>query len=78
MAIHTTMATCRLKHKVTQSAFLSMFQNLNGQRRGWNCLRRMEFAVNVEEYTESWKDRICPECLGGHILLEESVNRGVL
>ena len=78
MAIHTTMATHRLKHEVTWSAFLSMFWNLNGWRCGQNCLREMEFAVNVEEYMESWKDGICPECQGGHILLEESVNGGVL
>ena len=39
----------------------------------------MEFVINVEEYMESWKDRICLECWGGHIPSEEElVNRGVL
>ena len=78
MVIHTTIATNGLKHEVTQSMFPSVFRNLNGQRPRWNCLRRMEFVINVEEYMESWKDRICPECQGGHIPSEESVNRGVL
>ena len=48
MAIHTTMATHGFKCEVTQSVFLSMFWNLNGQRCGQNCLRGMEFVVDVE------------------------------
>ena len=78
MAIHTTIATNGLEHEVNWSAFPSMFWNLNGWRCGWNCLRGMEFVIDVEEYMESWKDRICLECRGGHILSEESVDRGVL
>ena len=78
MAIDTTIATNRLEHRVTQSTFLSMFLNLNGWRHRWSCLRRMEFIVDVGEHMEGWKDRICPECQGGHIPLEELVDRGVL
>ena len=55
-----------------------MFWNLNGWRCGQNCLRGMEFVVDVEEYMESSKGGICPECQGGHILSEELVNGGVL
>ena len=62
MAIHTTMATHGLKHEVTQRAFQSMFWSLNGRRCRQNCLREMEFAIDVEEYTESWRDGICLEC----------------
>ena len=54
------------------------FWNLNRQRPRQNCLRRMEFVIDVEEYIESWKDGICLECRGGHISSEESVNVGVL
>ena len=72
------MATCRLEHKVTQSMFPSMFQNLNRWRWRWNCLRGMEFAVDVGEYMESWRDRICLECQGRHILSEGLVSGGVL
>ena len=50
MVIHTTVTTCGLKCEVIQSVFLSMFQNWNRQRRGWNYLREMEFAANVEGY----------------------------
>ena len=78
MATDTTIATNRFKRKVTQSMFPSMFRNLNRQRPGQNYLRRVEFVVDVGEYMESWKDRICLECQGGHIPLEESVNGGVL
>ena len=78
MAMHTTMATRGLKHEITQSAFPSMFWNLKGCRCRQNCLRGMEFVVDVEEYTESWRDGICLECWGRHILSEESLNRGVL
>ena len=78
MVIHTTMAICRLTCKVTWRVFLSMFQNLNGRRHRQNYLRGMEFAANVEGYTESWRDRVCPECRGRHIPSEGSVNRGVL
>ena len=72
------MATHRLECEVTWSMFPSMFQNLNRWRCRWNCLRGMEFAINVEEYMESWRDGICLECRGRHIPSEESVSRGVL
>ena len=72
------MATHGLKCEVTWSMFPSMFLNLNRQRGGWNYLRGMEFAIDVEEYMESWRDRVCPECQGRHILSEGSVNKGVL
>ena len=62
MAVHTTMATRGLECKVTWSTFLSMFRNLNRQRHGRNYLRGMEFAIDVEEYMESWGDGICSEC----------------
>ena len=41
-------------------------------------LREMEFDVDVEGCTESWRGRVCPECQGGHIPSEGSVSRGVL
>ena len=78
MVIHTTMATHRLKRKVTQSVFPSMFQNWNGWRCRWNYLRGMEFATDVEGYTGSWRDGVCLECRGRHILSEGLVNGGVL
>ena len=78
MVIHTTMATRRLEHEVTQNVFLSMFWNLDGQRHRQNYLRGVEFAINVEGYTESWRDRVYLECRGRHIPLEGSVNGGVL
>ena len=62
MVIHTTMATHRLECEVTWSTFPSMFQNLNRWRRGWNYLRGMEFAADVEGYMKSWRDGVCPEC----------------
>ena len=62
MVIHTTMATCGLERKVTQNMFPSMFWNLDRWRHGQNYLRGVEFAVNVEGYTESWRDGVCPEC----------------
>ena len=57
---------------LTVSVYVSEFDWME------NCLRRMEFVIDVEEYIESWKDGICLECRGGHIPSEESVNGGVL
>ena len=72
------MATHGLECKVTRNVFLSMFRNLDGQRHGWNYLRGVEFAIDVEGYTESWRDGVYLECWGRHILLEGLVNGGVL
>ena len=51
---------------------------MNGQRLGWNYLRRMGFVIDVGGHMESWKDGIGPECWGGHIPSEELVDGGVL
>ena len=56
----------------------NMFWNWNRWRCGRNCLRGMEFSIDVEEYTESWRDGICLECWGRCIPLQESVNEDVL
>ena len=75
MVIHTTVITRRLGCEVTQSAFLFMFQNWNRWRHRQNYLREMEFATDVEGYTESWRG---PECQGRHIPSEGLVSGGVL
>ena len=38
----------------------------------------MEFAVDVEGCTESWRGRVCLECQGRHIPLKGSVSGGIL
>ena len=78
MVIHTTVTTCGLGCKVTRSVFLSMFWSWNRWRCRWNYLRQMEFAANVEGYTESWRGGVCLECQGRHFLSEGSVSGGVL
>ena len=78
MVIHTTVTTRGLRCEATQSTFPSMFWNWNGQRHGWNYLREMEFATDVEGYMESWRSRVCPEYQGRHIPSEGSVSGGVL
>ena len=78
MVIHTTVTTLGLGCEVARSAFPSMFQSWDGRRHRQSYLREMEFAVNVEGCTESWRGRVCPEYQGRHIPLEGSVSRGVL
>ena len=78
MVIHTTVTTLRLGCKVARSAFPSMFQGWDGRRHRWSYLREMEFSVDVEGCTESWRGGVCPECQGRHIPLEGSVSGGVL
>ena len=78
MVIHTTVTTHRLGCEVARSVFPSMFWSWDGRRHGRNYLREMEFAIDVEGCTESWRGGVCPECQGRHILSEGSVSGGVL
>ena len=63
---------------VAQSVFLSMFRSWDRWRHRQSYLREMEFDVNVEGCTESWRGRVCPECQDGHILSEGLVSEDVL
>ena len=50
----------------------------DGRRHGQSYLREMEFAIDVEGCTESWRGGVSPECQGRHIPSEGSVSGGVL
>ena len=78
MVIHTTVTTLGLGCEVAQSAFPSMFRSWDRWRHRQNYLREMEFAVDVEGCTESWRGGVCLKCQGRHILSEGSVSGGVL
>ena len=75
MVIHTTVTTLGLGCEVARSVFPSIFRGWDGRRHGQSYLREMEFAVNVEGCTESWRGGVCPECRGRHIPSEGSVSR---